>query len=697
MGEYEISPPRLCHGLETVLHSPGVHPVKAGIEKLKFPVYLKKVHQPDVVDLSSYPPFVTSSKDEVLHRLALKHGCKFKGSSSSVSPIMSQIYYLFSKFKLNDTSALPTFKKNGIVTANFTPSALKPIVSFLRPSEGIYSIDSLGSSGGKNKILIDLGKTLEVMLTTSQNHFESLLKTTIKDEKLDWNPPAKEAYNYSKFGPILIRAQLDCENPELKKRYFDIKTRALHSIRINMSDYQKYLSTTLENLTGLHGSFEREYYDMIRSAFLKYIIQVKVGRMDGIFVAYHNTLQLFGFEYIPLKEMEKAIFQTEQMADVSFKVMTTLLGKLLDYLTSRFKNEVLKMVMQTSMDSQKMKIFVERIPSEADKGWDSKNSSKISAEYPVHKFELSIEVCVDKIFTKGALLLLDGDNYDIYYRITEIKAKRFEIESEYALYLSNAIDSEEDKEPVTGPIPNPQTKKPGTWKVLNEKAHHHHKLIVNNSNFRRGYSTKETTEPSTTGSAASQNELSTPSYQANPKLYLRVSKPRATYAPMNPLDLPEPNFPKFLYADVFAPELYVYNNQTYVKRTIANRDHFYPDPKTWWTGMPEKLNIFPKYFETILTQSFGSISETTTQALCIIVQHLINTKYTLLDGDTSEHDMKFIPIDLDKIPSVSNYDIGRLIQEGYLMEKNSKVTLLIPPPTSLNKRPTPTNQYISPP
>lgn len=39
---------------------------------------------------------------------------------------------------------------------------------------------------------------------------------------------------------------------------------------------------------------------MTRSAFLKYSMQVRIGNMDGIFVAYHNTARIFGFQYISL-------------------------------------------------------------------------------------------------------------------------------------------------------------------------------------------------------------------------------------------------------------------------------------------------------------------------------------------------------------------------------------------------------------
>ena len=46
-------------------------------------------------------------------------------------------------------------------------------------------------------------------------------------------------------------------------------------------------------LRGVHSSYEREYYDLIRGAFLKYAFQLKIGQMDGAF----RTLQTNYLQY----------------------------------------------------------------------------------------------------------------------------------------------------------------------------------------------------------------------------------------------------------------------------------------------------------------------------------------------------------------------------------------------------------------
>jgi hypothetical protein len=39
--------------------------------------------------------------------------------------------------------------------------------------------------------------------------------------------------------------------------------------------------------------------------------------MDGAFIAYHNTKEIFGFEYVKTKEIEARIFGNSIYADFS--------------------------------------------------------------------------------------------------------------------------------------------------------------------------------------------------------------------------------------------------------------------------------------------------------------------------------------------------------------------------------------------
>lgn len=81
---------------------------------------------------------------------------------------------------------------------------------------------------------------------------------------------------------------------------FELKTRATSVMRYDISNYIDYLDYEIGKHKGQHSSYEREFYDLIRGGFLKYIMQMKIGQMQGAMIAYHNTQKIFGFEFIKL-------------------------------------------------------------------------------------------------------------------------------------------------------------------------------------------------------------------------------------------------------------------------------------------------------------------------------------------------------------------------------------------------------------
>ena len=78
---------------------------------------------------------------------------------------------------------------------------------------------------------------------------------------------------------------------------------------------------------------------MARTAFIKYSLQVRIGNMGGIFVAYHNTFKNFGFEYISLEEMEKAMFGNTLNGDQLFSLSMQLANIVLENVSEMFPGE----------------------------------------------------------------------------------------------------------------------------------------------------------------------------------------------------------------------------------------------------------------------------------------------------------------------------------------------------------------------
>ena len=87
-------------------------------------------------------------------------------------------------------------------------------------------------------------------------------------------------------------------------------------------------------------SFEREYYDLIRSAFLKYSFQARIGNMDGVFVTYHNTAQIFGFQYVPLTEMDERLYGNKRAGQQIFERCLRMLEIINTEITSHFPEQV---------------------------------------------------------------------------------------------------------------------------------------------------------------------------------------------------------------------------------------------------------------------------------------------------------------------------------------------------------------------
>ena len=142
----------------------------------------------------------------------------------------------------------------------------------------------------------------------------------------------EDYFRYMKAGKMFLRSQIDCagEDENGNPIVFELKTRAAAPLRYDIVNYIDFLDYQILRNKGRHSSFEREYYDLIRGGFLKYIMQMKIGRMQGAAIAYHNTQRIFGFEYIKLKDMEERIFGCSEFSDVIFDKSIGLLENILD-------------------------------------------------------------------------------------------------------------------------------------------------------------------------------------------------------------------------------------------------------------------------------------------------------------------------------------------------------------------------------
>ena len=137
-----------------------------------------------------------------------------------------------------------------------------------------------------------------------------------------------------------MRSQLDCHDSRLPGTgVFDLKTRAVLPTRLDLMNYKQHSTHLIRTIQGEMESFEREYHDLMRSAFLKYSFQARIGNMDGVLVAHHNTARIFGFRYIPLTEMDACLFGGGR-GEAVFEKCVLLLEEILMEVIQTFPDQV---------------------------------------------------------------------------------------------------------------------------------------------------------------------------------------------------------------------------------------------------------------------------------------------------------------------------------------------------------------------
>ncbi|KND93981.1 mRNA degradation protein, mitochondrial [Tolypocladium ophioglossoides CBS 100239] len=343
----KVQVPQLFYNLDRVLFNPGVYHMQDHCSRVfNFDPYLASIMPVDEFDFDALKTYITSSKDVKLRQLSAKHGMKYCGSTSSMTSILSHFHFLLSAWRKPSFDNLS--RSLEAESLNFTALSRGPAAAFARFQEGVYAIDADKEYDTEN-ILSMLGKSMEKLFTLPKDEFERYRRTRshqISEEERN----AEESYHYTTLGDFMMRSQLDAYDPRLPgSGMFDLKTRAVVSIRMDVRGYEKGVGYEIRKPFGQWESFEREYYDMIRAAFLKYSLQVRMGRMDGIFVAFHNTQRIFGFQYISLSEMDHAIHGTpdRRIGDQEFKSSVSLLNDLMNRATKRFPGRTLRLHVET--------------------------------------------------------------------------------------------------------------------------------------------------------------------------------------------------------------------------------------------------------------------------------------------------------------------------------------------------------------
>lgn len=371
--------PKLSYGLDRVLFNPGVYHLQDPRSRVfNFDPYLQKIMPVKDFDFNALKAYTTSSRDEVLIRMMKEQKKKYTGSTSSMSAALAHFHFLLSAWRPINTSMLS--KGFPVQLHTFTQLQKGPSAVFLRYKDGAYAIDADKEYDTSN-ILAMLGKSMEKLLTLPKEEFEKYRRKP--SGEFSEQIQEDETFHYTTLGDFLLRSQLDAYDPRIPGTgMFDLKTRAVVSIRMDVQQYETGMGYEIQGRHGEYQSFEREYYDMIRAAFLKYSLQVRMGRMDGIFVAFHNIERIFGFQYISLPELDLTIHGTEDttIGDNEFKLSLDLLNKVLNRATEKYPEKSLRLHFESRGEANPfMYIFAEPLEEDEIDRIQTTNSAEIAA------------------------------------------------------------------------------------------------------------------------------------------------------------------------------------------------------------------------------------------------------------------------------------------------------------------------------
>ncbi|BAO41068.1 putative mitochondrial translation system component PET127 [Kluyveromyces marxianus DMKU3-1042] len=305
-------PPTLKHSLTQCLYQPmNIVPLRDNRTSVfNFTPFLESLIDVEDFDFDGISPFIPPSQDPKLAKITENMDKRYFSSTSSMTGLLSHMHFLLSNFRPLNLDQLTRSISPQYPT--FTRGARSSCAIIMKRTKNGCDRFSISADKSINKdiILSRLGHCLEMLLTTPEQEFDKRYNKNVRnkaEQKTLSSSTSVDNYHYATIGDFVLRSQLDAYEPNLPGTgVFDLKTRAVAAIRhdlCHVENNDNYTGYELNRRYGSFESFEREFYELVRSTMLKYSLQARIGNMDGIFVAYHNISKMFGFQYIPQQEM----------------------------------------------------------------------------------------------------------------------------------------------------------------------------------------------------------------------------------------------------------------------------------------------------------------------------------------------------------------------------------------------------------
>lgn len=186
--------------------------------------------------------------------------------------------------------------------------------------------------------------------------------------------------------------------------------------------------------------------------------QVRIGHMDGILVAYHNTRKIFGFQYISREEMDLRLFGSTKIGDNVFRNALVMFESILDKATEKFPAQTLRLSFDTFADKNSgnamTNVFVEAVPEDSELTNKKENNveelaqtehkelSALDSYNDITMFHLKTQSLVNGELVEGPLRMEkpSKDQWQVRFQIKETSLTLDQIKTKFAAMRKRQAD-----------------------------------------------------------------------------------------------------------------------------------------------------------------------------------------------------------------------------------------------------------------
>lgn len=158
--------------------------------------------------------------------------------------------------------------------------------------------------------------------------------------------------------------------------------------------------------------------------------------MDGIFVAYHNAFEMFGFQYVSREELDERIYGNSTTGDAAFSLILQVYNEILEAIVPLYpNNHTIRLTFATDKGGLRLVVFAE------DAGIDGTNSRK-----DVKQFIITLNSSINGFRTENVNLDARGsDQWKVNASIAQVGTNTSEYDSIRSKATQGRVEPDESR------------------------------------------------------------------------------------------------------------------------------------------------------------------------------------------------------------------------------------------------------------